>query len=178
MNDKGVFYSDKDVNNQSNRANNMTNTLLIGIVVFIIGIVALTIGIVSENKAENYIETNAVITDIEVYYSGNNSYSYIVHINYMVDEKEFNTTLKYYDSSFYVGKEIVIKYNQDNPYEVTATGVGIKILNFGVGGMFMLIGIVLLVISINNAVKRSDKNNKDYALDVGKKKKDYWDDLK
>ena len=176
MNDDGVFYNDNDRPYKSGRLSDGFWTLLLGICFLVFGIIFLSIGVSSTVNDQNYKETEALITDIEVEYRSVDSKTYTVYIQYFVDGKEYNSTLNYYESSFYEGKVITIKYDPENPHEIAATGIGVKILTFGLGGVFALVGIGAIAYYIKNAVKRKNNSYEDYYADDGQK--GHWGDLK
>jgi len=123
---------------------------LIGMFFFIIGLFICYKLIDPKGK----IETKGIISDIEKIKSGN-EYKYNVYVKYIVEDKEYISSLNLYSSDYYIGKEINIYYLEDNP-----TKIGSKIGDYlflifpGLGLIFILIGGIWFIIDINRKNKR------------------------
>jgi len=104
----------------------------------IVGVVFMLVGINEKNKysefRKNAVEHSATITEIEK--RNDNSK---VYVKYTVSGQEYKNTLGYYTSGMYVGKEITIYYNPENPNDIQASGFGAYII-FGFGAVCFLAG--------------------------------------
>ena len=124
--------------------------MLIGIILIIVGVVIFNY---TENFKENGIETVAEITGIHRYKQSANDYgkNTQVYVKYKVDGREYDQKLKYYVSDMQIGQEVRIYYNPNNPSSIqSAEGRSIvTLIPFGLGIIFFLIGIIILVIKGN-----------------------------
>ncbi len=98
---------------------------IIGIAFLFFGVLMITISIVTFVGAKkfeaNAEKTIAVITDIDTYRTGsgdNRTTHHDVYVEYRVDRQVYNGMLDYYSSSMYVGKEIEVMYNPNNPADI------------------------------------------------------------
>jgi len=120
----------------------MTVFILIGLIFIISGVLIFK---ASENFKKNGIETTAVITDI-VRYNDESS----VYIKYIVNDKEYNQKLNYYTSNMHIGQTLKIYYDSDNPNRIQSTGGTVVLVAVfgGIGGVFFLIGIIVLGVNV------------------------------
>lgn len=122
-----------------------------GLIFTIIGIIICMITFNYENK----VDTVGTITDISIY-RGNRNTKHQTLVKYSVDDKEYESMLNSYSSSFYVGKEIDIYYDRDNPNKI-----GVKTLDYvflifpSIGSIFVIIGGTGLIVNVHN--KRVEK---------------------
>lgn len=127
----------------------------VGIIFSLMGAVLLAVGMVIHAANASFMEnaetTRAEITDIvrhHHYRKGKDGNDYDVWIEYTVDGKTYNSRINSYDSSMYVGKEIEVFYDPENPSDVwTDSNVGIIIFT-AIGGLFFVLGIIFLVSAI------------------------------
>ncbi len=100
-------------------------------------------------------ETTAVITAISNDPSGRGTTTYV---DYEVDGKRYEKTpLAYYDSTMKCGDQIEIAYAPQNPTEIRLTGWAgmiLPLILLGLGGIYLLIGIVFLVYVIRKDHRR------------------------
>ncbi len=113
---------------------------LIGtIIALVFGIVLIVLGFVTKHKQSDYTETTATITNIETEPgAGDEADSHRVFVKYTVDGKEYNEELDNYKSSYSVGDTIKVKYNPENPSDVTSSGYFVVIILFVIGGILTL----------------------------------------
>ena len=106
-------------------------TISVGTVVFlIIGIVLFTVGIVMTMNTFNDAgreETTATIIHIETYSTGRNRH-WNTYVRYEVDGQLLEGKLRSYSSSYFVGKEITILYDINDPSQITAKGTRFIVL--------------------------------------------------
>ena len=128
----------------------------VGIVLIVFGIIMFVIN----NKNQDYIKTNAVVTSsqlIQEAYTdvdGNQvEATYNATIRYTIDGKEYTDTLDNV-SKYDVGDEITIYYNPKDPSQITQTkSLIIPIIIIAIG----IVSFVGGIISAINAFKRYKK---------------------
>lgn len=127
-----------------------------GILLIIFGIAVFVIN----NKNQNYIKTDAIVTNVELLeeettdLDGNTvEAKYNVDIKYSVEGKEYNEKLEDVSKSN-VGDKIIIYYNPDDPSQITMT----KSLILPI--IMTLVGVASLSFGIINAVNTVKKNKK------------------
>ena len=125
--------------------------LFIGIVFLILSAVFLE---VNKSHAENYIPTEAVISEIRISSDSSDAYA-----TYVVDGKKLKAKLDVYSSDMYEGKEIEIYYDPENPSDVTyLEGIRIFTTVFTIVGVVLtVIGLIPLIIGIVIIVKCNKK---------------------
>lgn len=133
------------------------NNLVWGIF-FSFGLIFTVVGIIICIMIFNYdnkVDTVGIITDISAF-RGNRNTKYQTLVKYNVEDKEYESVLNSYSSSFYVGKEIDIYYDRDNPNKIGVKSLDYVFLIFpGVGSIFVIIGGTGLVVNIHK--KRIEK---------------------
>ncbi|MGN0375276.1 MAG: DUF3592 domain-containing protein [Butyrivibrio sp.] len=104
---------------------------------------------------EGYETITAVIADIKVTKSGDD-YTHDVYVNYAYNGMEYNNVpLNYYSSTMYVGEEIEIYCNKDNPSQIKGKIFGnTKILMLIVGGAFIIFPLGIFAVLIVNILKK------------------------
>ncbi len=118
---------------ERNRVKRMkrNQTISVGAVVFlIIGIVLIAVGIVMSMNTFNDAgreETTATIIHIETYSTGRNRHRN-TYVRYEVDGQMLEGKLGSYSSSYFVGKEIDILYDINDPSQITAKGTRFIVL--------------------------------------------------
>ena len=97
--------------------------LILAISAFIFGIILIVLGFVQKHKQSDFTETTAEITEITVEAgAGDESDTHHVYVKYTVDGREYNEELDEYSSKYKVGKSVKIKYNPEDPADITASG--------------------------------------------------------
>ncbi|MEG0614397.1 MAG: DUF3592 domain-containing protein [Oscillospiraceae bacterium] len=132
--------------------------ILMGILFVVLGAAALIFSLVLMNQHTQFmktaIETNATITNITSTRRTNNSSSHTkrkhtVYISYEVDGKEYDTTLKHFNSSMDVGDEVPVYYNPKNPEKIQGMSSNfVEYLFAGVSILFIVIGILILFFTL------------------------------
>lgn len=129
---------------KKNKLNN-----LIWIIFFCIGVVNIILGLIIYStifNIPNKVETKGYITRI---YSNNNRNGEI-YVSYIVDEKEYENKINGYSSTFYVGKELDIYYDKNNPNRVGVKSLDMLFLLFpGIGLIFLIIGGIGIFVNLN-----------------------------
>jgi len=98
---------------------------------------AVVIGIVmllTRPTMRGYVKTEAVITDIEYYYHGDDT-DHDVLVAYEVDGEGYSSLLNFYSSSFYVGKVITVYYDPANPSHVVYDSLFVGLALVVIGGV-------------------------------------------
>lgn len=131
---------------------------LIWMLFFCLGMIFTIVGIViciNTFNYENKVDTVGTITDISIYRENRHTKHQIL-VKYNVDDKEYESMLNSYSSSFYVGKEIDIYYDRDNPNKIGVKSLDYIFLIFpGMGAIFVIIGGTGLIVNVHN--KRVEK---------------------
>lgn len=92
-------------------------------------------------RYDHKIETTGVITEIIPYHSYSGDTDYHVYVSYRVGDKEYESELNSYSSSFYEGSEIPIYYDEKNPNKIGVKSLDLLVLLFpGFGLLFLIIG--------------------------------------
>lgn len=133
----------------------------VGIIFSAVGVLLLVIGMIIHTANTSFMKsadmTYAEITDIvrhHQYKKGNKGDNYDVWIEYTVDGKTYNSRINSYDSSMYVGKEIEVYYDPENPSDVrTGSNVAVAICT-AMGGLFFALGMTFLTVAIIKGRKR------------------------
>ena len=118
------------------------------IIFIVIAICLLGFGIYSIlNPHTDYLETTAVITDIQEDYDvATETYEYRAFIDYEVDGKEYKNVEFGTANAGDVGKQITIRYNPNNPGEIESTNSEIfSYISAGVGALLLIAGVVFLI---------------------------------
>lgn len=116
-------------------------------ITLICGIVFLGVGIFFTVRNKNYVETTAVITDIQTRGAGDDE-DHDVYVSYNVDGQEYSALSDTYSSTYFEGKEISVFYNPDNPQEIHGDSKLLGIIMMAVGGVLMAITVIIFVVVI------------------------------
>lgn len=140
--------------------NKSIGNYLVWFIFLFIGTIFLIISFFLYKRVFNYqnvTTTKGVITDI-VYKNDNN----LVYVNYFVNGIEHESKLNGYSSSFKVGKEIDIYYNNDNPDKI-----GVKSLDY-VFLLFPFFGLLFTIISaVGIAINLKKKDLQEWLINNG-----------
>lgn len=129
--------------------------LLGAIIGLIMGIILIVCGFYNKNKQDNYTETTAVITKIDIEEGvGDESDTYNIFVKYTVDDKEYNEKLDESSSSYSVGDEVKIKYNPSDPTDITSSSKWIVLICFIAGALLTLGSGLYLGIGLYYVVKK------------------------
>lgn len=141
--------------------------LFVGIIFLILSAVFLE---VNKSHAENYLPTEAVISEIRISSDSSDAYA-----TYVVDGKKLKAKLDVYSSDMYEGKEIEIYYDPDNPSDVTyLEGMRIFTTVFSIiGAVLTVIGLIPLIIGIVIIIKCNKKAKAQVSMVDEMKPADY-----
>lgn len=127
---------------------------LVGTIIIIVGIIT---NVKMSQFKESAVEVNGVIEDIVIEeHTDETDYDVFVAFEYDGEYYE-DVHLDFYSSSMYEGQEIELLIDPDNPTDVhTSDGDLFFTLMFvGLGGLFALIGYIILIVSILNKKKKA-----------------------
>ena len=133
--------------------NSLKNNFMKGI--FVLGFAMFWVWFVTnrlEYKQEflkNANKTTAIITNIEYKSKINDDEIESVYIKYYVNGNEYNGKLDERSNNMYVGKEIDIFYNINNPNDFIQNNKVSNVIFKYFGYLFMIVGIWQLIYSIN-----------------------------
>ena len=130
---------------------------LIWFIFIVLGLVFIGLGIVIGFFVFNYdhkIETTGIITEITTHRDQSGDTDYTVYVSYQVDQKEYESPLNSYSSSFYEGQEITIYYDESNPSKIGVKSLDLLFLLFpGFGLIFFTIGGVGILVKKRKIAK-------------------------
>jgi len=125
---------------------------IVGAIFLIVGPIIFANEMSFKNKG---IESIAIITDIETYHSTDDTY-YKVYVQYIANDRTYNNTLDYWDSTMSVGKEVKIYYNPDNPNEIVANNSSYLLLLLPlIGGVSFILGTSMIIVNIKRKRRKS-----------------------
>ncbi len=130
--------------------------LILGIVFGMVGMLIVVIGIFKYIRDTEFLKTAQVttgyVTDCDSYRS-NKKTRYEISIQYEVDGKIYSTRESGYTSPKRIGEEITVYYNPANPGE-TGSGDSVGgIVAMGIGGVFFVVGVVIIIFDISSNIK-------------------------
>lgn len=152
------FYSDNG--KSENNINDNVIGIMISLICIVMATVFLAVGISEVVKASRYESVQATITEIEAIKKGNDT-SNSVYVSYVVNGKDYNVRLNYWDATMYVGKQVQIKYNPDYPAEAVSGEISNYVLWIGLAALFEIVGVFLLIYSVINI--RREKQLKEFS---------------
>ena len=127
---------------------------LVWLIFIFVGIIFFVIGIASSNMLGYQNKVNIIGTITELYTSNDNETGYKVYVTYNVDGVEYESLLNGYSSNFYIGKEIEIYYDKDNPNIIGMKSLDLMFLLFSlIGFIFLVIGCTGIIVKIKNGKK-------------------------
>lgn len=132
-----------------------TEKLLFGIFA-IIGALIILGGFKLQEVTTEFLEiaqtTTAQITDIDVYHDSDGDSHHTVFVEFDVDNKEYSGTLNEYNSGMYIGKDITVYYDPQNPNNFKSSSSKFSgYLLSGFGAIFFLVGIIPLGLGIKKS---------------------------
>lgn len=126
-------------------------------VILIIACICFTISGIKFDKISE--EISGIIVDIESYRDSDGDRHYQAYVDYEYQGQKYNdVNLNSYSSSMYVGKEITLKIDPENPRKVKTphSDLLVSIILGGMGIVFALLGIIPTVAGIRNAAKKKE----------------------
>ena len=122
----------------------------------IVGALIILGGFVVQQEITDYLKTaqttTAEITDIDVYRDSDGDYNYNVFVEFDIANNKYSGRLNEYSSNMYIGKEVDIFYDPQNPNDFKGSGLkyfGVFVSGFGT--LFFLIGIIPICVGIKKS---------------------------
>lgn len=122
------------------------------------GAIVIIVGIFLQKNNAEFLETaettTAEITHMDRSHDSDGDVNYSVFVEFEVDGKTYEGNLGQYDSSMYVGKEVTVYYNPENPHNFKGSSagfVGYFLIVFG--AIFFLVGVMPLFKGNKNSKK-------------------------
>ena len=149
----GPFSLNTKKGKTMNRILNLVLSILIGLVVFAVGIFNIVTGIkqIHKQKSGKYVETQAVITKIEMVEvsdddaPGGYREEYELTAEYTAGGKKVVAVLNENPKDYYEGMELTICYNVDNPLDNILPGSKGGAIMIAVGVVSILIGAAVFI---------------------------------
>ena len=129
--------------------------VLFGLIFAVAGIMVLCFAVSSlktyNEKNEYFVETTSKVVD----YRENDEGLQAIVVEYVVDGQSYlKTSNSYSNMPKSIGTEVSIKYNPDSPQDAIWTNDSSNIILPVFGGIFTLVGLVIIVFSIKNGQKQ------------------------
>ena len=122
--------------------------LIIGCLIFV------GLGVVNLNQVKKFPEVQATVTKVEQELNTAGDTSDVdetVWVHYIVADKEYDEVLQFHEvDKFKVGDTITVRYNPEKPNYVTAGKTSTAIIYIGLGALFGIGGLGMLVRIIRN----------------------------
>ena len=122
--------------------------LIIGCLIFV------GLGVVNLNQVKKFPEVQATVTKVEQELNTAGDTSDVdetVWVHYIVADKEYDEVLQFHEvDKFKVGDTITVRYNPEKPNYVTAGKTSTAIIYIGLGALFGIGGLAMLVRIIRN----------------------------
>ncbi|BED93062.1 MAG: DUF3592 domain-containing protein [Candidatus Paraimprobicoccus trichonymphae] len=93
-------------------------------------------------------EVIAMISNIEIHKNDNHKNIYTVYFEYTINDKKYESKINFYDSSMYVGKNLLIYYNPDNPNNILVPSRVFYIFIISFGLILSCVSVCLLYINM------------------------------
>lgn len=137
---------------------------LLGIIFAFIGALFVVVGIFAY-KVGNDFKKTAVSTKAEIMNIQSYDDSHNVLVEFDVDGQTYTGQLNYYDNSMYVGKEVTVYYNPDNPNDFRGADYVWGYLIFVlVGSIFFIIGMIFVIVTVVKGGKRKKIISYNYVV--------------
>ena len=122
--------------------------LIIGCLIFV------GLGVVNLNQVKKFPEVQATVTKVEQELNTAGDTSDVdetVWVHYIVADKEYDEVLQFHEvDKLQVGDTITVRYNPEKPNYVTAGKTSTAIIYIGLGALFGIGGLGMLVRIIRN----------------------------
>lgn len=114
------------------------------------GVGLIGFGIYRTYASRNYVETTAVIDQVEDIYTGTDDngtdqYNHIVYVNYTVNGQYYSSQSDSYHDDYVKGKEITVFYNPNNPAVISGDSNGFGVYMIIAGAVSALAGVAIFV---------------------------------
>lgn len=124
-------------------------TLITPVILLIGAIVFIGLGILNLQQVKKFPEIQATVTKVEqeLDTAGDSSdVNETVWVHYTVDERDYDEVLQFHEvDKLKVGDTITVRYNPEKPNYVTAGKTSTAIIYIGLGALFGIGGLAMLV---------------------------------
>ncbi|MBQ2582681.1 MAG: DUF3592 domain-containing protein [Erysipelotrichaceae bacterium] len=108
------------------------------LILLLTGLFFLGMGTVRMISVNRYPATEAVITQIDSYYNGED-YTNDVYVRYSVNGKTYDSQIDHYKDSFREGTKVEVRYNPDHPETVFYSGQFPSYATMGFGAFALIL---------------------------------------
>ena len=125
----------------------------------IIGVALIMAGIICLAKSENFkktaVETEATITEIEIYEDSDGDTQYNVLVEFRADDEKIEGSLGYHVSGMKKGQTVQIFYNPNDPHDFKSASEDIWIFAVLIvlGVQFLLFGFLPVIMKFITVIK-------------------------
>lgn len=125
----------------------------------IIGVALIAAGIICLAKSENFkktaVETEATITEIEMYEDSDGDTQYNVLVEFQADDEKIEGSLGYHVSGMKKGQTVQIFYNPNDPHDFKSASEDIWIFAVLIvlGVPFLLFGFLPVIMKFITVIK-------------------------
>ncbi len=125
----------------------------------IIGVALIMAGIICLAKSENFkktaVETEATITEIEIYEDSDGDTQYNVLVEFRADDEKIEGSLGYHVSGMKKGQTVQIFYNPNDPHDFKSASEDIWIFAVLIvlGVPFLLFGFLPVIMKFITVIK-------------------------
>ena len=125
----------------------------------IIGVALIAAGIICLAKSENFnktaVETEATITEIEIYEDSDGDTQYNVLVEFRADDEKIEGSLGYHVSGMKKGQTVQIFYNPNDPHDFKSASEDIWIFAVLIvlGVPFLLFGFLPVIMKFITVIK-------------------------
>lgn len=115
------------------------------------GIFFIILGFMNLKQMKTFVEVPAVVSrvDVEDTYDADGAHQEItIYVQYRVAGQAYEEPLSFTKTNLNEGDEIIVRYNPDNPKEVSGASKGGAALYFVFGGVIALAGVATLIRSL------------------------------
>ena len=125
---------------------------IIGLALIVAGIVCL---VKSENFKKNAVETEATITEIEIYEDSDGDTQYNVLVEFRADDEKIEGSLGYHVSGMKKGQTVQIFYNPNDPHDFKSASedIWLFVVFIVLGVPFLLFGFLPVIMKFITVIK-------------------------
>ena len=125
---------------------------IIGLALIVAGLVCL---VKSENFKKNAVETEATITEIEIYEDSDGDTQYNVLVEFRADDEKIEGSLGYHVSGMKKGQTVQIFYNPNDPHDFKSASedIWLFVVFIVLGVPFLLFGFLPVIMKFITVIK-------------------------
>ncbi len=126
-------------------------------VIVLLGAVTLVFGFIRLHNYNTFTDTTAEVMAVNSYYDTDDSLHRDIYVRYTVDGETFDELLDESGSGYRKGQIVNIRYNPDNPAEITSGKISGSILTIAFGLVVVLVGAFTFVKSLRSNINVTAK---------------------